>query len=445
MNFIYIKMLQLKMLKYILTLLVPLFFLGCDSKTDNTATSAPVTNVNTTEMLSSLNECNTQDFATLTSPTNTPMLVILLNYNNIKINSNTSVWGEKIFGKNDSQLNHYFQEVSNEQFEFAQATECKGIVSVTLYKNHPDASIDSVFFGDRVHPDLALALTTADEKISFDIYDTNGDAKITPNELVLTFIIAGYEDAYEGYHVTNGIWAHQYCTNDTNTPLLDGVSLMGCSTGGNYSLFGERHGIVTPHDATIGVIAHELGHSAFSLPDLYDTSGGDGGIGYFGLMGSGAWSRKNNSEYYGQTPTHMSAWSKVFNNWLTPDTSIGVGKTVIETFLNNSNVYKVSIDADNYYLIENRNNNGYDRGLFRLVGDFQGGLAIWKIDETIINSNIGSNTVNNGSSRGVDLMEAVDGTNNENNLFYDTNVDSFAPANITSIGPRDSVMTININ
>lgn len=429
------------MLKYIMIFFIPLVFLGCDSRDSITAISSNAA----TNIPSSLIECNEISFTTLESSTHIPMLVVLINYNNVKINSSINTWGQKIFSKSEGQLNHYFQEVSNAKFEFSQATECNGIASVTLDKNHPNVDIESSSFSDLVHPDLALALTTLNEKISFDIYDTNGDAKITPKELVFTFIIAGYEDAYEGYHVTNGIWAHKFCTSTTNTPILDGVDLMGCSTGGNYSLFGERHDITTTRDATIGIIAHELGHSAFSLPDLYDTSDGNGSIGYFGLMGSGGWSRKDNSEYSGQTPSHMSAWSKVFNNWITPDTSTGAGKTVIETFLNNSNVYKVPIDADNYYLIENRNNNGYDRGLFRLGGDFQGGLAIWKIDENIINTNLSSNTVNNGDSRGVDLMEAVDILNNEANLFYDGNVNSFAPANITSISTRDSVMTLDIN
>ncbi len=428
-----IKMLQLKMIKSVLAFFITLLALGCSSGDSGEST-----------LTSPLIQCNTIDFIA-SSPTDIPMLVVLLNYDNIKISSNISVWTEKIFSKNEGQLNHYFQEVSNEQFEFSQATECKGVASVTLNKNHPNVSIDSIStFNSTVHPDLASSLIALDEKISFDIYDTNGDAKITPNELILTFILAGYEDAYEGYHVTNGIWAHQYCTDDTNAPLLDGVNLMGCSFGGNYSLFGEKHDISNPHDATIGVIAHELGHSAFSLPDLYDTSDGNGSIGYFGLMGSGSWTRKNAEEYYGQTPTHMSAWSKIYNNWVTPDTSTG-SITVVETFLNNSDIYKVSIDANNYYLIENRNNNGYDRGLFRLTGNFQGGLAIWKIDETIINTNLNSNTVNNGASRGVDLMEATNINNHEENLFYSGNVDFYVDANITSIGPRDSIMTLDIN
>ena len=38
----------------------------------------------------------------------------------------------------------------------------------------------------------------------------------------------------------------------------------------------------------IGVLAHEIGH-AFGLPDLYGTGSDHGGVGRWGLMGSGAW------------------------------------------------------------------------------------------------------------------------------------------------------------
>jgi len=432
-------MLQLKMFNYILTFFVIFSFFGCSSNENGTV------EIVTTPLS---DECNVQDFTTLTSQTSNPMLVILLSYNNVKISSNINVWGEKIFSKNDGSLNHYFQEISNNKFEFSQATECKGIASVSLNKNHPNIDIDSFSFDSLVYPDLSSALTILDEKISFDIYDTNGDSKITPDELLFTFIIAGYEDSYEGRHVTNGVWAHQYCTDDDNAPTLDGVTLMGCSSDGNYALFGEKHDIYNPHDATIGTIAHELGHSAFSLPDLYDTSAKGGGIGYFGLMGEGTWAYTASDQYAGSTPTHMSAWSKIYNDWAVPDSSTGNDKTVIETHLNNSNIYKVPIDDSNYYLIENRNNNGYDKGLYSLYGTFNGGLAIWKIDETIINNNLEDNTVNNGTSIGINLIEAAGISNHERNLFYSTNVDSFEPNNphnITSISSRGEVMTLDIN
>ena len=53
-----------------------------------------------------------------------------------------------------------------------------------------------------------------------------------------------------------------------------------------YLKFGERQGSSSSDtcDATIGVIAHELGHLNFILPNLNCTSGTCEGIGIFGLM-----------------------------------------------------------------------------------------------------------------------------------------------------------------
>ncbi len=385
-----------------------------------------------------------------------PMLGILISYDNIQIRSSASTWSTKLFGTNDHQLNGYFKEVSNSKFQIARATESDGaindgIVSVQLNYEHPNTNIDFSTFSSNVYPDLKDALIAIDSKIDFSNYDENADGSITPDELLLTFIIAGYEDSYEGRHVTNGIWAHQYCMSDSNTPALDGVKLMGCRDDGNFALFGELHDVANPHDATIGIIAHELGHSAFSLPDLYNTNGTNGGIGYFGLMGAGTWGVQDRREYPGNTPTHFSAWSKVYNGWVTPTEASGT--TYLQTTSSDSyNIIKIPISANQYYLLENRDNSGYDRGLYILEGVFDGGMAIWHINEDkLTESYFANNTVNaDTSEKGVDLVEAANatidygGAGDEKALFYHLNVDAFG-TKVTNISSRGPSMTLNIN
>ena len=387
--------------------------------------------------------------ASITSSTSNPMLVILINYANQQISSSTDTWAKKIYSKTQGNLNNYYQEVSNSQFEFSEATECNGLASVTLGKNHPDTNINSFSFNTLVHPDLSLALSALDEQISFNAYDTNGDGHIQANELLITFIIAGYEDAYEGSHVTNGIWAHQGCVKAQDTPTLDGVTLMGCANNGNYALFGEQHNKSNPHDATIGIIAHELGHSTFHLPDLYL----GGGIGNFGLMGGGTWGYANAIEYAGQTPVHMSAWSKYKNNWVTLDDTNG-SKVMNATSSNSYNVVKVQ-NGTKYYILENRANSGYDRGLYMVGSSFDGGLAIWQIDESKTTQiHIDNNSVNSDKdNQGIYMQDAQGGFirlnqgGSEKALFYDGNVNSFlnGDANITNISVRGSTMTLDVN
>ena len=393
------------------------------------------------------------------SKSSIPMLAILVNYDNIQIQSSDSVWSNKLFGKNEHQLNHYYMQTSKNNFSFEKAKESArtvddGIVAVLLHKNHPNTDINTISFNNSVYPDLSAALSAADSVVDFSNYDSNADGAITPDELILTFIIAGYEDSYEGRHVNNGIWAHENCIqNSLIIPTLDSVKLMSCSMGGNFALFGERHNIQNPHDATIGIIAHELGHATFNLPDLYNTTNQDsGGIGFFGLMGGGTWTVQNKTEYFGNTPTHLSAWSKIYNGWITPTIENSTSTVLYETASLDYNIIKIPINSTSYYLLENRNNSGYDKGLYSLNGHFNGGIAIWKIDETQISTNdLFYNTVNaNTAQKGIDLVEAIygkidtGGDGDENALYYQGNVNSFKTL-VSDISPRGSVMNLNIN
>ena len=83
------------------------------------------------------------------------------------------------------------------------------------------------------------------------------------------FLVAGYESAYASG--SPGVWAHKWniCSGaeGVTIPETDGISSLLCSNG--YSRFGELQG---DHDATIGIISHELGHALAGLPDLYSTN-----------------------------------------------------------------------------------------------------------------------------------------------------------------------------
>jgi M6 family metalloprotease-like protein len=378
-----------------------------------------------------------------------PLLVVRLAYRDRSFVNDAATWSEKFFGGGKHQLNHYYLEVSNGTFEFTPASEHEGdddgVITVSLDKSHPDPDIDG---REVILTDLAEALAAADPFIDYGAYDRDGNGYIGYNELQVIFIVAGYEDAYSGGTVAPGIWAHSYCLSSSVAPQADGVSLLECIGAGRYSLFGERHGVysrtgaIVEHDATVGIIAHELGHSAFLLPDLYDTDGSSGGIGYYGLMGGGSWGASDETDYPGNTPVHPCAWSKIESGWVTPQV---VGNANVETVsLNQSaapsfNIVKVPISGSEYFLLENRDNSGYDRGLFMLGGDFDGGLALWHIDEEIIAAKDPTNTVNNDEThKGVDLEEAArpqldtapesgGGYGHESNLYYAGNVAAFTP------------------
>ena len=69
---------------------------------------------------------------------------------------------------------------------------------------------------------------------------------------------------------------------------------------------------------TIGLFAHELGHS-LGLPDLYDTDVGNGGVGTWSAMASSVSGGRPTTSH---TPPHYDAWSKAFEGWVKPDRAL---------------------------------------------------------------------------------------------------------------------------
>jgi len=398
-----------------------------------------------------LNGCGETSSSSENSPAPAPvapqlsrsLLVVELNYNDIEFtDSDPSVWADKIFGMSEGQLNHYYMQISKKQFRFLPVKESNGVtddgvMSVKLNKNHPNPGNNFYL----LHPDFKEALIKLDDEIDFAQFDRDRNGYISSKELLIVFIVAGNEEAY-GPSQLPGVFAHQFCIKNDDVPYLDSVSLMACSAKGNYAVFGERHDN-NKRNATIGIIAHELGHAAFSLPDLYDTTPSaepdSAGIGYFGLMSAGMWGTKEPFQAKeGSSPAHMCAWSKIQNGWVTPEV-INPGNLlhvrVNESSAESYNVIKIPINSSEYLLLENRNNSGYDRGLKAIGGIFNGGLAVWKIDENVINSHMATNTVNaEKESKGVALIEATHPVldkssyehGHEKNLFYYENRSSYS-------------------
>ena len=391
------------------------------------------------------------DFATPTPPggaSTVPLLIVRIQFegdpfddsfsgNPYEYNSfysDACTWAKKIFyNAEEGQLNHYFNAVSYNNFHLEPASETHdndnsisdGIITVTMSGNHPNPQSSGLF-----HSYLSNAIDQADAYIDFSSYDNDSDGTIEINELQVMYLVAGYESATTTSAAYHGVWAHKWCVSGQEgvpSPTADGVTLLSCS-GNGYSRFGERH-TSSGYDATIGVIAHELGHAIFDLPDLYDIDGSSYGIGSFGLMGYGSWGYES-GENSGETPVHPSAWVKAENGWVTVDTQTTGNQNVdlYDTAQSNYNIIKVDIpsDTNQYFLLENRGTTSYDKGLY-VLGDiesgssFQGGIAIWHIDEGQASS---SNIDNSDETRKlVDLEEAADvGLDSKSHLGYSTNL-----------------------
>jgi immune inhibitor A len=148
-----------------------------------------------------------------------------------------------------------------------------------------------------------------------------------------------------------------------------------------------------PYPAQAGVYAHEFGH-ALGLPDFYDTVYSSEGVGNYSMMAGGSWMRfPDHGAYSGNSPTHFDPFSKIFLGWVEPKVvkpEDGV-QTITLPPINKADatngIVRMDVPGSNgteYFLFENVQQDGFNKGLIRQGTDSHGLLA-WHVDENIIN------------------------------------------------------------
>ena len=320
-----------------------------------------------------------QDFAQTLSISHTQnVLTVLVDYTDQAFTYTDASFQSLVFGASNS-VKDFFLQNSYDGFTVTAATESQGtandgIIHISRAIAHPDQGGD----GSTSRVEAREVVNLIDSYIDFSAYDANGNDIVSSDELSIVIILAGYETSYggEGVALTPNVWGHRW--NFASALTLDGVNLQP------YTMFGEAHAtsVSNEHQATIGIMCHELGHLMLGLPDLYDTDGSSNGIGDWGLMGGGSWNVV--SGWSGTSPSHLSAWSKVETGFTLP-TDVDSDQPGVSLAKADSNeaVRRVWIDkykVFEYFLVENRQQSGYDAGLPT------SGLLVWHIDDSQTNN-----------------------------------------------------------
>ncbi|HEY9373722.1 M6 family metalloprotease domain-containing protein [Streptomyces sp.] len=200
-------------------------------------------------------------------------------------------------------------------------------------------------------PEMAKsAVEAADPSVNFAPFDNDG------NGYVDAFIVVHAGPAADRTGNPGHIWSHKSVLPAEH--VSDGTKVYGYLT--------------VSEEAKIGVCAHELGHLLFGFPDLYDTDDSSEGVGSWCLMGAGSWGGG------GDIPTHPSAWCKVNQGWATAKVVTTGGSESFQDVKSSHTVHRLwknGAGGKEYFLIENRQQTGYDASL---PGE---GLLIWHIDE----------------------------------------------------------------
>jgi len=301
------------------------------------------------------------------------LLVLLVDFTDVQIEFEDQ-WAEAIFGEENS-VRAYFGDISGGAVNFVpvretQGTANDGIVRVRLNYRHPNTAN---FTGRANQLITRDALREAARYVDYAAYDTNRNMVITPDEMHVLVIVAGYEAAFRPENQPN-IWAHHW------GDVMQAHGLIGGRMFSNYMQVGEKH---DHRMATIGIIAHELGHS-LGLPDLY-ANGVTGGLGGYCLMANGSWGRRL-GEYSGQTPVGISAYGLERLGLFAPRVIPFGGSfngAVNSLSTGEKNILRIDIPGhpQEYFLIENRQFEGWDGGLHRYTSwDAQGGIAAYRVN-----------------------------------------------------------------
>jgi M6 family metalloprotease-like protein len=353
-----------------------------------------------------------------------PLLVICVDYEDTPATYPVEQIQPLAFGASNS-VSDYYSDVSYSASTFSPATESHGTSNdgvigwLRLSGNHPNTGSNT---GDENGKIAEESIIAADPYIDYSFYDANNDGYVESTELSIIIMVAGYEASCSSS--SPSVWAH--ASSGYLNVTVDGKTIY------QYVEMGEKHG---DHLATFGVMAHELGHLAFYLPDLYDTdtsNGDSNGIGSFCLMAGGGWGAATGA-YAGSSPTHLCAWSKEYLSWGTVNT-IASSQTISfpKADGNSTSVFRMNTsDSNQYFLIENRQFSGYDIGFQGSTGTSgHGGLVIYHIDSLSYSNSLEDDKMvdieeANEGSLGYSMLDTKEYSAHTNMFFFSGNNTSF--------------------
>ncbi len=268
-----------------------------------------------------------------------------------------AVMADRLYGTSPASgysVHTYYREVSNDSLRVnGTVFPWTRVLNNDTHYEGNDNGLDSS--GDI--PGLIRELVQAhDDTVDFGHFDNDGPDGI-PNSGDDDGIVDGIvilHPELDGACGGNGnIWAHRFSYSGWTSGSLLSTQDPSNSAGvtfirvNDYIIQGGQggdQGCTANEPVAMGIVGHETGH-LIDLPDLYDTGfGGDEGIGYWGLMGSGNW----NEPF---SPAHLSAWSKADLGWIT-EVLVNQNATLdLGPIITADTAYIVPINSSNEYFL----------------------------------------------------------------------------------------------
>jgi M6 family metalloprotease-like protein len=296
----------------------------------------------------------------------------------------------------DRTLFKYFQAVSYNRVEVTTANMPSALGWADSEHSYEYYCPGDYGFGAYPHNAQGLvvdAIRAVDELVDFSAYAVDGEV---PN----LFVVHAGTGA-EWNSDPSLLWSHSWSL-DAYTGLPAGGIVVDGVRVNNYAMMPEVGGDLTgvfgpppaPYPPTVGVYAHEYGH-VLGLPDQYDYGYESEGTSIYSLMAGGSWNQwpLTHLMFSGNSPSFLDAWSRYRLGFVTPTVVEGRTSASLPPAETHDVVYKMVVpnsDGKEYFLLENRQQIGFDQGLDVYGvpgGELVRGLAIYHIDDVVLSRN----------------------------------------------------------
>lgn len=246
----------------------------------------------------------------------------------------------------------YFLAQSNGQFEL----DFDVVGPVTMSKNYGYYGGDSQYQkDDKVYEMIKEACDGIQDQVNLKNYDWDGDGEADQ----VFFLYAGLGQASGGSAGT--IWPHEselrYWPCGVLSYPTGKINTYACAN----ELQPETQGSSRYISAGIGTICHEFSH-CLGFADMYDTTGGGGyGMSVFDVMDQGSYNGN------GFVPCNYTAFERIYAGWVEA-IELDVPATVkemksVSDYGRPFIMYNYK-NTNEYFLMENRQNTGWDKGLY---------------------------------------------------------------------------------
>lgn len=287
--------------------------------------------------------------------TGSPKIPILLVQYTDKKMSNTKDAFTQVYDTGSKSVKQYFKDQS--RGKFTPQFDLYGIY--TLSSNRATYGGNDSNGDDKgVAKMVAEACQMAQkEGINWKDYDNDGDGQCD----VVIVVYAGVGEAQAYGVVPNAVWPCQWQLSDA-AQFGDGPGKLTYGGVGidKFAVFNEVRGYSDSGKQIdgIGTFCHEFSH-CLGLPDFYDTqySGKYFGMGNWSLLDGGCYNDD------GDTPCGYTAYEKDFMGWMKLDTPEPNTQYSLKA-IDNAEATALKVvndkDANEYYVLENRQLEGWD-------------------------------------------------------------------------------------